>query len=252
VKSRLLVTIVLAVVVVPLLVAGLGYYYLFATLAGTFSVPALYSARLTAPDGGRILVEGVGVTGWRARGSRWRARYAPPGSERSEDVGSWIGGHDEFAIVRAAGHLVLIAGPDQVFVRTEKGPWKSFPVPFVDEWERLASGRAVRTGCGRNWLGAGCAPAERRRLLLLGPARGVGGESDAPGRGRGAPLLPAFSRRRGLRPDPGADAVDGAAGYIRRLTSVSVGATSSANMRIERRARRVSSPGRAISRRTRR
>jgi hypothetical protein len=137
VKSRLLVTIVLAVVVVPLLVAGLGYYYLFATLAGTFSVPALYSARLTAPDGGRILVEGVGVTGWRARGSRWRARYAPPGSERSEDVGSWIGGHDEFAIVSAAGHLVLIAGPDQVFVRTEKGPWKSFPVPFVDEWERL-------------------------------------------------------------------------------------------------------------------
>ena len=89
-KSRLLVTIVLAVVVVPLLVAGLGYYYLFATLAGTFSVPALYSARLTAPDGGRMLVEGVGVTGWRARGSRWRARYAPPGSERSEDVGSWI------------------------------------------------------------------------------------------------------------------------------------------------------------------
>jgi hypothetical protein len=229
VKSRLLVTIVLAVVVVPLLVAGLGYYYLFATLAGTFSVPALYSARLTAPDGGRILVEGVGVTGWRARGSRWRARYAPPGSERSEDVGSWIGGHDEFAIVSAAGHLVLIAGPDQVFVRTEKGPWKSFPVPFVDEWERLG-----------------------RRLLLLGPARGVGGESDALWRGRGAPLLPAFSRRRGLRPDPGAEAVDGAAGYIRRLTSVSVGATSSANMRIERRARRVSSPGRAISRRTRR
>ena len=139
-------------------------------------------------------------------------------------------------------------GISRLFVRTATGWWREIQVDFQDLADGIdppmlsAYKSAIDPGdLARIREAVGVTPGGRRTSAWI--------EEFLPDRGEVRVLVSAGSSRVKLRLGL---AADGAAGYIRRLTSVSVGATSSANMRIERRARRVSSPGRAVSRSTRR
>jgi hypothetical protein len=134
-RARRTVPVIVIAAVAPLMAAGVVYYYFVVLTGGLLTIPTIYDARLPVSDGGHLAIQGVGETGFRAKGTDWRVHYVPPGGGRTEDVGAWLGAQPEFMVAKAAGRLVFAAPPERLFVRTARGAWKEFSFRYVEMWE---------------------------------------------------------------------------------------------------------------------
>lgn len=133
-RGRLALRVLLAAALLPLLLVGLVYYYFLAMMGGFLSVPWLQKKWIPVAGAGQVLLQAVGETAFRSKGSHWEAKYLPASGGKAEVIGTWFGAEEELVTALVGGRIIVVAGFDHCFVRAENGRWKTFPVRFPDGW----------------------------------------------------------------------------------------------------------------------